>query len=619
MKSSDTTGADERLEQASTELATLRRFSGPAKEFWPRFLAACGALAQADVAAIVLAREGQNPRWKKIGEWTAGSGKPSQRANFAAFLETSAEQVVTQGNFVEEDDESEGAFGIGVRLKSASEQDALVLVAEVVDFNEAAAREAFNRLTLAADTPALYQAHLASRQAQADVEKFATVLDLLVPVNAETRFLASLLALVNGVATRFRCARVSVGWIEGGYVRLKAISRTEKFDRQMAAAQALEAAMEECADQDEEVLWPIPEGATAVSRDHEKFVTDHQAGAIASVPIRIDDRVVAVLTCERAPEPFTAVEMQQLRLLCDQVSRRLVEVKRHDRWLGARLLGELREASAKLVGPEHTWPKVIGLLVALLVIALFVVRLPYRVQGTFILRSDAVSYLTAPFDGYIDEVNARPGDVLAKGAPIVSLNRAELLLEQSAAAAEIGRYQREAEKARALNQLAEMKIAEALMRQSESRFELVKYRLGASVMKAAFDGVIVEGDLRERIGAPVKSGEALFKVARLDGLFVEAEVDERDVREILKSSRAEFSFVAQPKLRFSATVQSIEPAALAKKDNNVFLVRLKPDAAPDNWWRPGMTGLCKISVESRTIWWIVTHRTMDFLRLKLWW
>ena len=616
---SETNGTDSRLEEASRELVELRRFVGPAREFWSRFLAACGALAQADVAAILLGREGQTPRWKKIGEWAAGSGRPAQRADFAAFLEAMSEQVVTQGDFLEEDDEAEGAFTLGLRLKVQKDEGDLVLVAKVVDFTEAAARESLHRLLLAADTPALYQANLVSRQAQVDVEKFATVLDLLVPMNAESRFLASLLTLANGVATRFRCARVSVGWIEGGYVRLKAISRTEKFDRQMAAAQALEAAMEECADQDEEILWPAPEGATAVFRDHEKFVTEQQAGAIASVPVRIDDRVVAVLTCERAGEAFTAVEMQQLRLLCDQVSRRLGELKRHDRWLGARLLAEVREGCAKLVGPEHTWPKVIGLLGVLLLIALFVVRLPYRVQGTFILRSAAVSYLTAPFDGYIDEVNARPGDLLAKGAPIVSLNRAELLLEQSAAAAEIGRYEREAEKARAINQLAEMKIAEALMRQSQSRLDLVKHRLEASVMKAAFDGVIVEGDLRERVGAPVKSGEALFKVARLDGLFVEAEVDERDVREILQSSRCEFSFVAQPKMRFSATVQSIEPAALAKKESNVFLVRMKPDRGPESWWRPGMTGLCKIAVEPRTIWWIVTHRTADFLRMKLWW
>ena len=56
-----------------------------------------------------------------------------------------------------------------------------------------------------------------------------------------------------------------------------------------------------------------------------------------------------------------------------------------------------------------------------------------------------------------------------------------------------------------------------------------------------------------------------------------------------------------------------------KKEKNIFVVRLQPDAAPLDWWRPGMTGLCKITVEKRTLWWIFTHRTTDFLRLKLWW
>jgi len=32
-----------------------------------------------------------------------------------------------------------------------------------------------------------------------------------------------------------------------------------------------------------------------------------------------------------------------------------------------------------------------------------------------------------------------------------------------------------------------------------------------------------------------------------------------------------------------------------------------------------MSGLCKLKVEKRTLFWILTHRTVDFLRLALWW
>jgi len=51
----------------------------------------------------------------------------------------------------------------------------------------------------------------------------------------------------------------------------------------------------------------------------------------------------------------------------------------------------------------------------------------------------------------------------------------------------------------------------------------------------------------------------------------------------------------------------------------VFLVRCEFQKGVEKWWRPGMSGLCKLNVGRRTLWWILTHRTVDFLRMKLWW
>ncbi|MGN6643622.1 MAG: efflux RND transporter periplasmic adaptor subunit, partial [Verrucomicrobiota bacterium] len=236
----------------------------------------------------------------------------------------------------------------------------------------------------------------------------------------------------------------------------------------------------------------------------------------------------------------------------------------------------------------------------------------------FILRSDEAEYLTAPFDGYIEQVFVRPGDQVAKGGKLLSLNRSELLLDESAALADLTRYQRESEKARAAKSLAEMRIADALAQQAQARLDLVRYRLENATVKAAFAGVVVEGDLRERIASPVKQGDALYKVARLDTLYAEADVPERDVKEILGKAKGEIAFVTQPKTKYPVTIETVQPSALTKKDGNVFLVRLKLDGGAQAWWRPGMTGLCKLSVEKRSLFWILTHRTADFLRLKLW-
>jgi len=612
-------GMNAEFSRTLEELGALRQFSGEPKNFWPVFLNATAKLIAADIAVLLLGSPGKVPRWAKIGEWDASTSLSRNRSKFLAGVEATAEGTVAEGGVVVQTDAESGCFTVAVRLKLARAEEEVVLAAQVKDFTGAAALEALVRLRLVADVPAAYQQNLAAQQARQDVEKFAAVLDLNVPVNEATQFLAAALAFCNGVATRFRCNRASLGWLEGGYIRLRTISHTEHFNRQMAAAQALEVAMEECVDQDEEILWPPAEGVTTVTRDHEKFATEQASGHVVSLPLRLDGAVIAVLTCERLDAAFNAVELQQLRLGCDQVTRRLDELKRHDRWVGARWAAQGREYFSRWLGPEHTWGKVSAIFTALVVLALFLVRVNYRVEGNFILRSDEAEYLTAPFDGYIDQVYVRAGDPVTKSQPLVSLNRSELLLDQSAALADVVRYQREADKARAANNIAEMRIDTALAQQAQARLDLVRFRLDNAVVKAAFAGVVIEGDLRERIASPVKQGDALFKVARIDTLYAEAEIGERDVKEILGKTAGQIAFVTQPKQKYAVTVQIVEPAAVTKKDGNVFLVRLKPDQAAAAWWRPGMTGLCKITTEKRTLFWILTHRTVDFLRMKLWW
>jgi hypothetical protein len=56
-----------------------------------------------------------------------------------------------------------------------------------------------------------------------------------------------------------------------------------------------------------------------------------------------------------------------------------------------------------------------------------------------------------------------------------------------------------------------------------------------------------------------------------------------------------------------------------KDKKNVFLLRCAVVGKPEPWWRPGMTGVAKINVDRRTLLWILTHRTVDFLRLYFWW
>ena len=335
--------------------------------------------------------------------------------------------------------------------------------------------------------------------------------------------------------------------------------------------------------------------------------------------MRDSNKSVAAVTCERNGKAFSDMELHQLRLATDLITRQMVDLKRYDRWFGARWAVAFREHCGKLLGPKNTWAKIFTLTLSLLLGILIFVKVDYRVEAKVILRSDEVAYITVPFDGYIDQVLVTAGDSVAAGDVLLRLNTDDLLLQKSAASADLNRYRREIEKARATRELANMRISEALAMQARAQLELVEYRLSQSVMKSDFDGIIVEGDLRQRLGAPVKQGESLFRLARMDSLYLEAQIEERDYHEVIGKEEGEVAFLSQPKLKYPIKISQIESAATPKEVGNIFIARCDFRAEIQDWWRPGMSGLCKLNAGRRTLIWVFSHRTVDFLRMWFWW
>ena len=100
---------------------------------------------------------------------------------------------------------------------------------------------------------------------------------------------------------------------------------------------------------------------------------------------------------------------------------------------------------------------------------------------------------------------------------------------------------------------------------------------------------------------------------------MECEVNERDVEDIREGGRGEIAFASLPKLTFPVHIRSVEPAAQAKDNANIYIARCDFEGPPQPWMRPGMSGVAKLEVGQRSLLWVVTHRTMDFLRMYFWW
>ena len=603
-------------------LEQVRRFGGEPTQFYQSLLEATALLTGAQLALLMRKSSAGENSWQRVGVWPPeGSPEPGTQAflRVASDLASAAsekEAAVAPLNGVAGGNTT--SYGLALRVEGNAPEDALVAVFYLPGCTEMQTAAALRHLRLVADTPQVYRMHRATGETQVKLSHFTSVLDLMALLNAQQRYLAVAMTLCNELAARHKCDRVSLGWLEGDYVKLQAISHTERFERKMEAIRALEQTMEEALDQDELIVWPAPEGDPRIHRDHGRFAGEHKVKCLCSIPLRLGGQPVGVITCERNGDPFTEDEQRLLSLMTEMAVRRLSELKRGDRWFGARWAMRTREGLAKLVGVEHTWKKVIAVLVAVGLGVLFFGRMNYRVEAPFIVRTENLAILTAPFAGFIDEVPREIGDAVQPGDLLLKLDTKDLLLEEASALADLDRYSREAEKARANRALAEMRIAEAQAEQARVRLDLVRYRLSQAQIKAPFAGVIVEGDLKKHLGAPVKQGDPLFKVARTDQMYVECDVRENDIHEVRGDATGEIAFLSRPKLKFPVKLERIEPAAQTKDGDNIFIVRCQFEGAPETWWRPGMSGVAKINVGPRTFFWILAHRTIDFLRMFFW-
>jgi Barrel-sandwich domain of CusB or HlyD membrane-fusion/GAF domain len=598
--------------EAVAKLEACRLFDGPPRDFWPKFAQTCAELVQAQATAVVVSIDGS---WRIVAGWPQPREFPLAVAG--PNFDSAARRAVADGV-------SSGSAGpqvpafllLGLAMGEGAQASVLAVVLRSGSPEEVTT--AGNILRLATDTPFLYQRQQLLNRTRREVENYAQALEVLAATNTHTRFISVSMALVNEIASRFHCSRVSLGWTEGPYVRVKAISGTDHFEKRMAVVQRLEAAMEETRDQDEEIVWPAPQDATVISRDHGAYADLERIPSLLSSPVRVDGQARGTLLLERGSPPFTEADALALRVVADQVARRLDDLHKLDRWFGARWAASFRQWCAGFLGPRHTWIKAGAVAGVLLLAIATLVPVPYHVDATFIVRPETLQYIPVPFDGYLAEVAARPGDLVPAGAPLVRMATSDLKVEEASALAEQQRYAAEAEKAEADRQLSDMRVARAMEAQAGARLDLIRYRLARAEMRAPFDGIVVEGDLRERIGAPLKTGDLLMKFSQLKDLYVEMRVPERDIDQVAHSRKAQAAFASRPEDTYSVSIVRIEPSASVDKDGNAFIMRGRLDKLA-SWFRPGMSGIAKVDAGHRSLLWIATHRLVDFLRMKLWW
>ena len=458
----------------------------------------------------------------------------------------------------------------------------------------------------------------AAGQLAAAGHRLGDVLEAIASALGHERFIASATAFVTAVAAKLGCDRVSIGFVQGARVRVRAMSHTARIDDRTNLLRAVGAAMDEAIDQKRPVVYPALAGdPPLVARAHQEL-SQQQGETILTVPFAAGARLLGALVLERPlTRPFDRGAVELAQAVAAVAGPMLEVLRRDDRWLAVKAFDAGRRQLAHLVGPHHIGLK-LGAAAAVATVAVLVLATgEYRVAARAIMEADVRRVAVAPFNGYVREAPARAGDLVREGQLLAALDDRELRLERARWSSQHEQFVTQQHHALATRNAAQMVISAAQIDQARAQLALIDEQLARSRVLAGVDGVVVGGDLSQSLGSPVDKGQVLFHVAPLDAYRVVLEVDERDVSDVALGQRGQLLLAAAPDAPLTFSVERITPVSTARDGRNYFRVEARLDRTPE-WLRPGMEGTGKVTVDSRRLVSIWLRSLVDWGRLVLW-
>ncbi len=443
--------------------------------------------------------------------------------------------------------------------------------------------------------------------------------DLFAAVLQHSHSSKSCLEIVNRMAERLDCERVTIGIRKGLVVRTECISYLATFDPRTQLVRKLEAAMEESLDQNRRVVLPALYGDPGTIDQANRELTSQDANiAVATFPLTGQSSNFGAIVFERdARRPFDSDTARWCESVLSAIAP-VVELKLIDeRPLRSKAVEACKDTLQKTFGPEQLKLKMAGLAFAMLIAIGSIFNGNYRVSAPASIEGSVSQVIAAPVAGFIKTAQIRAGDRVSKGQLMATLDDRSLQLELNKWQGEANKVKKAYQEALAKKARTELSILRARSDQIDAELALVEQRISRTELRAPRAGYVTSGDLSQSMGAPVEVGDVLFEVAPLQDYRVIIEVDERSMAGVQKHNTGQVVIKAMPGKPVDITVDQIVPMAISGDGNTYFRVEGVFDKTASDL-RPGMEGIARINVGERKLLWIWTHKVADRIRLWLW-
>ncbi len=250
--------------------------------------------------------------------------------------------------------------------------------------------------------------------------------------------------------------------------------------------------------------------------------------------------------------------------------------------------------------------------------AAMLIPVHYNVPAACELQPVKRRFVAAPFDGPLEKVFVRPGDIVAAGDTLARINPREIEYELAGLRADFQRADQEKKGLVAEHDFAGGKIAALEAERIGLQTDLLEYQRDNLEIRSPLAGVVVTGDLETSEGTPLTKGETLFEIAPLGKMIVEVAIAEEDLAYVRTGMKVEFYLHALPGRTMDGMLQHVHPKAELRDHENVFVGEVHVDD-PDGLLRPGMRGRSWVRADRQPLGWNLFHKAYFAVRHALGW
>ena len=430
-------------------------------------------------------------------------------------------------------------------------------------------------------------------------------------------------AITNSLKNKFACDQVVLGQVESGKIRILSISGLDNVYPKSPGVKHIRQAMEECLDhggviccQDED-KWSEQSVATNHCL-HRRWHTEIGNAPVASVPLLVGDKCVAVLGMSRSKQsPFTEDELTQIRETVAPFAPAMVLVAKADRGLVRHATDTVAGGAGWLLAPRTTRRKAVVAAVLASVATFCFASIGYEITVPIQITPTEIRSFASPFEGTIQACHVDVGDKVVRGQLLYEMDTTDLQLQHDKLESDLAVLQLRVSQALDSEDVRSASLAEAEMRVIQTEVAITRYHLAEAQVLAPSDGTVVSGELSKRIGEVVPMGAPLLEFVPEGDWSIELLVPEKTAAEIEVGFEGRFACNARPGEPLNCKIARIRPASEPLDGKNVFIAEATVRDNPA-WMLAGMEGTARIDVGQRRVWWVALHRMIDYVRLNLW-